>query len=61
MFYINNQTNRKDTSLNPAPKYERPFRPASELMFSGCNNRNTYSESNIRVGNNDREGRYLYR
>ena len=62
MFFHNGiEVNRKNASLNPAPEYERPFRPASELMFSGNNRRNTYSENSIRVGNYDREGRHLYK
>jgi len=48
-------------SLNPDAKYERPLRPASELIFSGYNKRNTYSNDSIRVGKYDREGRNLYR
>lgn len=65
MFYVNNTTGYNDTalppSLNPDVKYERPFRPASELMFSGYNKRNTYSNDSISVGDYDREGRHLYR
>ena len=62
MFYIKKNTvHQQDASLNPSPEYERPFKPARELMFSGINKRNTYSENNIRVGNYDREGRHLYR
>ena len=30
---------------------EQPFVPLEELMFRGRNNRNTYLESNVRVGN----------
>lgn len=60
-FNKNDEIKYQNASLNPAPEYERPFKPASELMFSGINKRNTYSENNIRVGNYDREGRHLYR
>lgn len=52
---------RKSNSFNPAPEYELPFRPAEEIIFSGKNNRNTYSEKNIRIEMHDRERRYLYR
>lgn len=48
-------------SLNPDVKYEKPFRPVDKLIFSGNNKLNTYSNDSIRVGNYDREGRYLYR
>lgn len=60
-FNKNDEIKYQNNSINSAPEYERPFRPASELMFSGMNKRNTYSENNIRVEYYNREGRYLYR
>lgn len=65
MFFVNKEIKQNNIglnpSLNPDAKYERPFRPASELIFSGYNKRNTYSNDSIRVGNYDREGRHLYK
>lgn len=62
-MFILNKDNKKMTnnSLNPAPEFELPFKPAKDIILSGKNHRNTYSEKNIRIEIHDREGRYLYR
>lgn len=64
MKYQENETIFEFSSNKPKDpqiQYEKAFVPASELMFRGYNDRNTYSEKDIRVGRRDGERGYYNR
>lgn len=43
-------TIKKDNSLNPSPKYEKPFKPTNELIFSSFKT-NSYIEDFLKSDN----------
>ena len=55
MFNKDN-TQKQDNSLNPSPKYEKPFKPTNELIFSSFKT-NSYIEDFLKSGNYSRENR----